>query len=408
MQFPNPRRTKPMRLAFSIILSAIFCLPAFAQSTTGPYFGAMVSQRNSQDRENPFGNATEKPLLFGSVLAGHQWRSGGFAFALEGEIGTSHSNGANLAGRARAGWGLGNMQMYGFAGLTRTTDHSAKMGYFGGGFDGGKTVAATMIAPVWGAGVEIAVSPEFALRSEVQFASYRPHTFSFAAFDGYSEARITKHFSDAELRFGAIYRPSLGDQKPTQNGPSRSNWSGAYAGADFGYVLRRSVIDPFYFPFSSLNVYADQNRLASFGGFAGHLWSFGNIYVGPELRLAGLERGHYSGTLQLRAGVPLGNALIYGVAGWQRTTGSLHEDRKKETISASHSGLTFGVGVEAMINERLSMRLQANTFNGRKTVYNFTGELRYSHGDPYWIGSPPRGAKLEDQSVQIGIAYHFN
>ncbi len=384
----------------------------------GPSFGAVLDVRNTQDLNRNYFVLGEKPALLATAIAGYHWQSGPLVAGFEAEVsrGTSeatytHDNQANVSARARLGLSLGRALVYATAGQTWARDHGATVNYFGAAPDPlqSLTVYRSSFATgrVIGGGVEISFSPTTALRGDVLFTRFGEHRLVFPSFGPFGEVGLTTSYTDVSVRLGVMYRPFNGERGKAGSEAGRVDWSGSYAGLHGGLSVRHNDPDPFVAFFSRVGVYNAQERLGSVGIHAGHLWNVGAFVMGPETRISMLEYGNHTAALQWRVGLPLNGSLLYGAIGWMQALGTLHESGIDEIVSARHQGLFVSLGAETMIARKWSLRLDASVFDGRRATYKFNGTQNCHHGECPWIGSPPRASTLLDQSIQVGLSYHF-
>lgn len=163
-------------------------------------------------------------------------------------------------------------------------------------------------------------------------------------------------------------------------------WQGFHAG------LQVSSVDP-----DITGSSIDADRAGGYGLFAGYDHALGdNWVVGGELSY-GRSGDHTVSpavgialenaiTLSARAGYAFGGTLVYGRLGFQQmdvtpTTGA---------IDWTAEGAVFGLGVEQMLSENISARLE------------------YTRSDLDLSGTGvPAGVGLSNDSVSLGIAYRF-
>lgn len=131
-------------------------------------------------------------------------------------------------------------------------------------------------------------------------------------------------------------------------------WSGFYLGANLGGVTS----DDF-----------DEANSAVIGGVqAGYLQQFGLFVLGAEVEGnysdnlefalapgAGLSQ-EWSVTAKARAGVSLGQTLLYGTLGG--TAAELKPTGATTSDAETHVGLAFGAGVEQAITSNISLRAE--------------------------------------------------
>jgi len=167
------------------------------------------------------------------------------------------------------------------------------------------------------------------------------------------------------------------------------DWTGFYVGAHLGGITS--------------NDFSETNSAWSGGVQAGYLQQFENLVLGAEIAAslhdelsyelsptAGLQQ-EWSVNVTGRAGMALGQTLIYGLAGL-----SLAElDPTGATTSASdnHVGAVFGAGVEQALGNGWSVRAEY-----QQTTY---WDIASSVGD---VG---RTDDLTNHAVTVGVNYRF-
>jgi opacity protein-like surface antigen len=126
-------------------------------------------------------------------------------------------------------------------------------------------------------------------------------------------------------------------------------FDGFYAGLEFGGVDGQKIYTPpgTVFPLTA------GNAVGAFGGFN---FQFGNLVVGPEVRLLrfnGLRSAssQTDGVIDLRArgGFAAGDFLAYGALGWSWAT----IDDRAPFGSTDLDGMNYGFGVEYNITEAI-------------------------------------------------------
>lgn len=151
------------------------------------------------------------------------------------------------------------------------------------------------------------------------------------------------------------------------------DWTGAYAGLSFG----GSDINATVKPLGDLGLEGDGN---STGIFAGYNYQMGNIVVGGEFDfdatnyrvgedVLGSDSVLVESTARLKArlGVPVGNGLLYGVAGVVgASTNTVIPDEK------TGLGADFAVqdGVGYLVGAGYDMRIGDNLLAGAEVLYH--------------------------------------
>ncbi len=124
--------------------------------------------------------------------------------------------------------------------------------------------------------------------------------------------------------------------------PASLDWSGFYAGAQFGYA-----------DIDSNGSGLDGNGFLG-GVHAGYRWDFGSYVAGAELDYdsADIDLGGTTGTLddvarlKLIGGAEFGNSLIYATAGVARASASV------PGAELSDNGYFLGAGIDYAVSER--------------------------------------------------------
>lgn len=164
------------------------------------------------------------------------------------------------------------------------------------------------------------------------------------------------------------------------------DWTGGYVGAQGGYG------------FGHLDSPDRLNLNGWMGGaYAGYNWQTpGNWVLGIEGDIVGggpratggggtitNARLDWSGALRARAGVALGDTLLYGAAGVTHAGYNIDGD------TGSRTGWTAGVGIEQMITRDISAR----------------AEYRYNDYGTFAAGGANN--TLRTNEVRVGVAFHF-
>lgn len=98
----------------------------------------------------------------------------------------------------------------------------------------------------------------------------------------------------------------------------------------------------------------------------------------------------YKGMIQARArvGYAMGNLMPYMALGLAKTEFNL-----VNTVFTNETGMTFAVGADYMVNDKMSLRFEYN-------------EARFNDvGEPTIF--PPDVADLKVKTLMIGAAFHF-
>ncbi len=180
-------------------------------------------------------------------------------------------------------------------------------------------------------------------------------------------------------------------------------WRGLYVGVQGGY--RRTNTDAINSGLPTLSP-----RGTQFGGHIGSNYQTGNIVLGLEgdvmigghttsttaLSTTLAQKDSWTTTLRARAGYSFGPALLYGTGGiaaagqdWTLKTTTLSATTKNAQI-----GYVVGAGVEVMLTQQLSARIEGLHYSYRDSALNF-GVLNQS-------------VKQSSNAVRAGVSYRFN
>jgi outer membrane immunogenic protein len=193
------------------------------------------------------------------------------------------------------------------------------------------------------------------------------------------------------------YSPSAG---PTDAPPI---WRGLYAGLQGGY--RWTNTDA-----TSSGLSALSTRGAQFGGHIGSNYQTGNVVLGLEgdLMLGGSSssttslgttfalKDSWTSTLRARAGYSFGPALLYATGGI--AVAGQDVSLKSTTLSAAMTdarvGLVVGAGLEMMLTQQVSARIEGLRYSYRDSVLNF--------------GTVNQSVKQDSNVLRAGVSYRFN
>lgn len=171
-----------------------------------------------------------------------------------------------------------------------------------------------------------------------------------------------------------------------------SNWSGIYLGGYGAYDWGK-------FKGGDAHTSAD-----GWGGgvFGGYNWQSGNIVYGAEADLGYNGQEGYAGngttgkeklngSIRGRVGYDLNPFLIYGTAGLAAADHELSNANGSDSKTAL--GYTVGAGVEAMVTNNITARIEYRYTDYQDKDYNLGG-TNFSRG-------------FDDNSVKVGIGVKF-
>jgi outer membrane immunogenic protein len=148
------------------------------------------------------------------------------------------------------------------------------------------------------------------------------------------------------------------------------SWSGMYLGVQLGYGS--GTTESKSGPSAGFNQTYDYKSEGWLGGaHVGYNFQRGNLVYGVEadLEKSG-QRGHgigslgttqytdvdWQGSVRARLGLAYDRTLFYGTAGW--AFGDVKMDRSRVSFSDVRNGWTAGVGIEHMLTNNLSARIE--------------------------------------------------
>ncbi len=173
-----------------------------------------------------------------------------------------------------------------------------------------------------------------------------------------------------------------------------SQWTGFYAG------FATNIISP---EFDNSSTAGPLQEGTSFGAYGGYNYALGdNFVVGAEVGFGGpvsfqtnLGNPDFEFNNQLnarvRGGYAIGNALVYGSLGYQRV--EYGAAAGSATADGSASGLVYGIGMEMLLTETVSVRLD----------YTST---HMNPEDATTLVSGPN-SQIDANAVGLGVALHF-
>jgi hypothetical protein len=183
-------------------------------------------------------------------------------------------------------------------------------------------------------------------------------------------------------------------------------WTGAYLGINAGAALGDVALGA---------LATSEHSVASFGAAAGFNVRFGPLVGGIEgdaaplgwdssVGLSGSGEASLSadwrGTLRARLGVPVGPALLYATAGygWSAATLSWRAaGGGRDTVETSLHGPVYGLGVEAYLLPRITLRIEALRFSPLEERLSLEGGLE-----------EVRAIDASDTVVRAGLSFQFH
>lgn len=172
-----------------------------------------------------------------------------------------------------------------------------------------------------------------------------------------------------------------------------SQWTGFYAG------FATNIISP---EFDNSTATTPLQEGTGFGAYGGYNYAFGdNFVVGAELGFSGPAT--FQTTLgandfefdnvmnaRVRGGYAIGSALVYGSLGYQVVNYSASAG---VSTAGSADGLVYGIGMEMLLNEQVSVRVDYTSTHMSPDAGTITG------------GSA--GEQIDANAVGLGVALHF-
>lgn len=204
-----------------------------------------------------------------------------------------------------------------------------------------------------------------------------------------------------------------------------ADWSGFYAGGQLAYVHSNTDYGDLddYYDNENMNALTDDNL--SVGAFGGYNWQRGALVYGVELGLNYVDNSdvsntgqpdgsetlttdiNYTGALLGRVGVAVDNAVIFVGVGpaWADLEFQNNDDGDRFTDSGNEFGFAIAGGIEAMLTDRLSGRLQVQYANFGATTYQDTVNTTSNEDD---VEIPtPFSATTSTVSMSVGVAWNF-
>lgn len=174
-----------------------------------------------------------------------------------------------------------------------------------------------------------------------------------------------------------------------------NQWSGFYAG------LATTIISP---EFDESDAAIPLQEGTNFGAFGGYNYAMTDTFVvGAEISVGGptafqtrlgLDDFELESVVnaRLRGGYARGGALIYGTFGYQ--IANYGEVAGVTTSSGTVEGLVYGIGIEMLLADNVSFRLD----------YTST---HMDIDDGAIVGGTTGNAQIDANAVGLGVALHF-
>lgn len=197
---------------------------------------------------------------------------------------------------------------------------------------------------------------------------------------------------------------SIPGPAPVVSAPAPGNWDGPYVGANIGYgwgFADHQPAGPGPFPAGGndinpsgfliggqigYNFHLSDNIVA---GIEGNLdWSNESGSLSPTAFGTITQRINWDGAIVAKLGYDAGAFLPYVDAG-VAFANATRSDTVGDSVSATHTGWTVGVGVEYMLADNLSAFVS----------YNYADYGAQNYGTPK--------VELTDSIVKVGLNWHF-
>lgn len=178
--------------------------------------------------------------------------------------------------------------------------------------------------------------------------------------------------------------------------PQQTNllWSGPYAGLFASYGRLNGDVSP--------GTDIDGIDGVGFGAYGGYNYQFDNNWVaGFEGQIGGshaensfdgldVEQG-LEASLRARMGYAFDNSMLYGLAGLAGTRAEVSDGTGSD--SNTHLGWVIGAGLETMLTDRVSARVE----------YDFS---KYG-SEQYSLGSSSPDVALSGHAIKVGVGLKF-
>lgn len=409
------------QMAAAADLPARAAPPTFAAvpvaSWEGFYAGSFISGSSTRFVST---QATSGAVTHGGhgagMLAGYNWQSGAYVFGVEGDLSQNSVKASNPGAtglvahsaeslhtahlRARFGYDMGAFLPFVAGGLSYSESAVSVP-------VAGETQGANRTGAGWtlGAGLDwkvpLPIIGETVLRAEYLYDRLPSRDYGYNVAPYVVGMKSSSH----QIRGALIYTPTQRGWRSPQI-DTAADWSGAYAGVLAGYGKDRMRTTT---ASASQSLDAD----GGLGGlYAGRNFVFGSLVAGWEgaTMLSSLKgdgsvpgaahglsyREYFSSDIRARAGYALGRFLPFVAAG-----AAFGRSEQADVVSFAHrskvstSAWTIGAGVDYMLMERVSARLE---YLHAKSWKNTDVDLN---------GVPMSQSRSSD-IVRAGLAWHFH
>jgi outer membrane immunogenic protein len=405
---PTPGVSAPVQLDEFINEGVLEGLQAGINWQSGPLVFGIEADVSGVDWDDEF---VDLQILGGPIFGGGNNPIAQQAVALD----------ANLlaTARARAGWAHHNMLYYGTAGLAYLDAEFKDITN-----SDNKDVSA--FGPVVGAGVEWGYRPDLTLKAEVLYFMFDETTALSDLVEG-AEGDHLEIDNGFAFRVGANYRPGQsagGDDNFMARGAY--DWTGAYAGAHFGWggLVTDGLYNMDPLPSRAIDLTNVNDLGVVGGGQIGVNWQIGALVAGVEGDISAVDwDGHetefhapsehmdflsdYLATLRARIGYADDNLLLYVTAGIAYLDAELDNTGNLGTADEPGSkknldtlGTAIGLGMEWGITPNLSAKAE-----GLFLQFNEDADISHIGSE----GDPGDFFRLDDGFIfRLGANWRFN
>ncbi len=395
--------------------------PVFAavpvSSWAGFYAGTFFSGTSTRFDSSTLGSSrgVSESSHAAGLLAGYNFQSGAFVFGIEGDITQNYAKGDNFGAgalvphsslslqtahlRGRLGYDMGAFLPFVAGGVSYYESAvSVPTGFDARGAN--RTGAGWNIGAGLDWKVPLPIIGDTILRAEYIYENLPSRGYSYNP----ALPAINMKSSSHQIRAALIYTPSLQGWRAPQ--VEAADWSGAYAGFIAGYGKDRVHTST---ALASRSLDADGG---SGGIYGGRNFAFGNVIAGWDgaIMLSSLKgdgivpgtldthsyRDYFTSDIRGRVGYAFGRFLPFIAAG---AAFGRSEQTDVVTLSQrpkiSTDAWTIGAGVDYMLMERVSMRVE------------YLHQKSWSNTDVNLNGVPMSQTRSAD-SVRAGLAWHFH